>query len=111
MPAVEKRCTNCQALVGKGRLHNCSKKDMQDNLHKLVKSKSLKSKEKIGSKIIKDIFMAKDVSRKGGTVFLTTGGPQKLPVSLSINVNKVRFSHDNLRRLQVVMGQSDRGIK
>ena len=104
MPALEKRCTNCQALVGKGRLHNCSKKDMQDNLHKLVKSKSLKSKEKIGSKIIKDIFMAKDVSRKGGTVFLTTGGPQKLPVSLSINVNKVRFSHDNLRRLQVVMG-------
>ena len=111
MPPVEKRCTSCQALVGKGRLHKCTKKDMQDNLHKMVRGKSLKSKEKIGSKIIKDLFDAKDSSKKGGTVLLATGGPLKLPISLSIRINKVRFSHENLRRLQVVMGQSDRGIK
>ena len=76
-----------------------------------MKSRSLKSKEKIGGKVIKGIFDDKNVSRRGGTVLLTTGGAAKLPVSLSIKVNKVRFSHENLRKLQVIKGQSDRGVK
>ena len=83
---------------------------MQENLHKLVKSKSLKSKEKIASNVIKHIFDDKGVNRRGGTVLLSTGG-EKLPVSLSIKMNRVRFSHENLKRLQVVQGSSDRGIK
>ena len=83
---------------------------MQDNLHKLVKQKSLKSKEKIGGKVLKNRFHEKVVSTRGGTVALTTGG-NKLPVTLSLKVNKPRFSHENLRRLQVVKGDSDRGIK
>ena len=110
-PPVENRCSNCHALVGKGRTHRCTKVGAQDNLHKLVKNKSLKSKEKIGAKVIKGIFDDKNVTRRGGTVMLATGGSSKLPVSLSIKMNKVRFSHENLRKLQVVMGQSDRGIK
>ena len=69
------------------------------------------SKEKIGGKVIKEIFDEQNMTRRGGTVMLATGGSAKLPVSLCIKVNKVRFSHENLRRLQVVMGQSDRGIK
>ena len=77
----------------------------------IIKSKSLKSNEKIGGKVIKGIFDDKNVTRRGGTVMLATGGPDKLPVSLSINMNKIRFSHENLRKMQVVMGQSDRGIK
>ena len=108
---MENRCSNCHGIIGRGRLHKCTKAAGQDNLHKLVKNKSLKSKEKIGGKVIKDIFDEKHVSRRGGTVMLATGGSAKLPVSLSINMNKVRFSHENLRKLQVVMGQSDRGIK
>lgn len=110
-PPVENRCSSCHGLVGRGRLNKCTKTAGQDNLHKLVKNKSLKSKEKIGGKVIKEIFDEKNVTRRGGTVMLATGGSAKLPVSLCIKVNKVRFSHENLRRLQVVMGQSDRGIK
>ena len=83
----------------------------QDNLHKIIKSKSMKSKEKIGGKVIKGIFDDNNVTRRGGTIMLATGGPAKLLVSLSININKVRFSHENLRKMQVVMGQSDRRIK
>ena len=48
--AAESRCVNCYAVVGKGRTHKCTKTKMQDNLHNIVKSKSLKSKEKIGEK-------------------------------------------------------------
>ena len=78
--------------------------------HNIVKSKSLKSKEKIGGKVLKTIFEEKDVSSRGGTVLLATGG-KKLPVTLSLRFNKPRFSHEHLRRLQVIKGDSDRGIK
>ena len=83
---------------------------MQKNLHQLVKQKSLKSKEKIGGKIVKNIFDDKGVSQAGGTVLLCTGG-KKLPLSLRIKVNKIRFTHENLKRLQVIRSSSDRGIK
>ena len=108
--SVEPRCAQCHAVVGKGRTHKCTKVNMQDNLHKLVKQKSLKSKEKIGGKVLKNIFQEKVVSTRGGTVSLSTGG-NKLPVTLSLKLNKPRFSHENLRRLQVIKGDSDRGIK
>lgn len=108
-PNIEKRCSFCSAVVGKGRTHKCTKKNMQDNLHKIVKNKSLKSKEKIGSKIIKTLFDDKGGNRRGGTVILSTGG-KPLPVSLSCKVNKARFTHEDLKRLQVVHGTSDRGI-
>ena len=78
---------------------------MQDNLHKLVKSKSMKSKEKIGANVLKNIFEDKVVSARGGTVLLSIGG-SKLPVTLRLKLNKSRFSHENLRRLQVVKGDS-----
>ena len=109
-PTVESRCAKCHAVVGKGRSHKCTKMYMQDNLHKLVKQRSLKSKEKLGGKILKNIFEEKGVTPRGGTVLLSTGG-RKMPVSLRIKVNKARFSHENLRRLQVVKWDSDRGIK
>ena len=41
---------------------------MQENLHKIVKQKSLKSKEKIASNVIKNIFDTKGVNKRGGTV-------------------------------------------
>ena len=107
---TETRCTVCSSVVGKGRTHKCSKQQMQDNLHRLVAQKSLKSKEKIASNVIKHIFDDKGVSRRGGTVLLSTGG-EKLPVSLSLKMNRVRFSHENLKRLQVVQGSSDRVIR
>ena len=109
-PPAERRCTLCSSVVGKGRTHKCTKQQMRENLHKLVAQKSMKSKEKIASNVIKHIFEDKGVNKRGGTVLLSTGG-DKLPVTLSFKVNKVRFSHENLKRLQVVQGSSDRGIK
>ena len=43
-------------------------------------------------------------------MLLATGG-KKLPVTLSLRFNKPRFSHEHLRRLQVIKGDSDRAIK
>ena len=60
--------------------------------------------------MLKNIFDEKLVTRRGGTVFLSTGA-KKLPVTLSLKLIKPRFSLENLRRLPVVKGDSDRGIK
>ena len=70
---VTSRCTSCRSIVGKGKSHKCTKTKNQDNLHKLVKQSSLKSKEKVGSNILKTIFEEKITSTRGGTVQLTTG--------------------------------------
>ena len=70
----------------------------------------MKSKEKIGGKILKSIFEDNGENKRGKTILLTTGG-KKLSVSLSIKVNKPRFTHEHLRRLQVIKGDSDRGVK
>ena len=107
---METRCSLCSAVVGKGKTHKCTKVNMQDNLHQLVKQTSLKSKEKIGGQIIKNIFNEKGASQTGVTVMLCTAG-KKLPVSLRIKVNKVRFTHENLKRLQMIHSSSDRGIR
>ena len=72
-PGVESRCSQCHSVVGKGRTHKCSKSKMQDNLHKLVKQMSLKSKEKIGGKVLKSIFEDKKAAARVGTILLATG--------------------------------------
>ena len=59
---------------------------------------------------MKNIFHEKDVTVRCGTVALSTGG-KKLPVTLSMKINKPRFTHENLRRLQVIKGDSDRGLE
>ena len=109
-PPVESRCTACNSVIGKGRSHKCTKQEMRKNLHNIVKKKSIKTKEKIGAKIIKEIFDDKKVNRRGGTVLLSTGG-RKLPVTLSMKPNKRRFSHEHLKRLQVILGKSDLAIR
>ena len=108
--AVEKRCSKCSSVVGKGRTHKCTKAKMQENLHKIVKQKSFRSKQQIGGKIIKSIFDDEGVSKQGGTVMLATGG-KKLPVSLSMKFNKVKFTHKDLKHLQGIHGNSDQAIK
>jgi hypothetical protein len=62
---VESRCALCHSVVGKGRSHKCSKIQMQENLHKLVIQKSMKSKEKIGGKVLKNIFDVKTSDKEG----------------------------------------------
>ena len=86
--SVQKRWKECFAVIGKGRVHNCTKKVMQENIHQIVINKSLNSKEKITGIIIKDIFDDKMISKKGGTVQLKTGGPTKLSITLGIKIKK-----------------------
>ena len=110
LKSVEKRCAFCSALIGKGRSHKCTKTAKQDNLHNLVGRSSPKTRQKVGSKIIKSIFDNEGVNPNGGTILLSTSG-RKLPVSLSLKINKTRFSHVNLKRLQVLHSISDRALK
>ena len=71
---------------------------------------SPKTKQKVGSKLIKSLFDDEGVNPSGGTLLLSTGG-RKLPVSLSLKMNKTRFSHVNLKRLLVLHSSSDGAIK
>ena len=46
---------------------------MENNLQDIVQQSSLISQEKIGSKILKNIFEEKEISTNGGTTEITTG--------------------------------------
>ena len=73
IPPVENRCSKCFSKVGQGLLHACSRTNMENNLQDIVQQSSLISQEKIGSKILKNIFEEKEISTNGGTTEITTG--------------------------------------
>ena len=103
-------CSKCRTLLGKGVSHICSKVQKQENILKIVRSSSRKSKSKVTSKILKGICSDDGVSTSGGTVSLSTGGTL-LQVQVGkprITAKVPRFSHESLKRLQTVHNFSDR---
>ena len=48
--------------MGRGWLHKSNKNTGQDNLHKMVTNKSLKSKEMICGNVTKEIFDVRNVT-------------------------------------------------
>ena len=75
----------------------------------MVRKSSQKSKERVLSSQLKEVFAEKGVSTRGGTTKLTTGGT---PIHATLGKSKAKptpkFSNESLTKLQLKMNVSDR---
>ena len=102
-------CSFCNSQWGSGIKHQCNRTAKRSNLEELIRNSSNKSRERVLSSQLKEIFEVKGVSTKGGTVSLSTGGT---PILASLGKIRqkpdIKFSNETLNRLQNSIGASDR---
>ena len=107
-------CVICLSRFGKGISHVCTKSKKIENMARLIRSNSEKSKEQIVSSQLKDIFESQNIEKKGGTVSLSTRGTP-IQATLGSNYNertpKNVFTNDSLSKLQVKLSLSDNKMK
>ena len=105
-------CKECQTPWGKGKTHVCNKQTKRKNKEELVRNSSEKTKQRIVSSQLKEIFEQAGASTRGGEVKLSTGG-KPISVSLGKSNNKpsTYFSNESLNRLQLKMGATDNKMK
>ena len=74
-----------------------------------MRKSSQKSKERVLSSQLKEVFSNKGISTRGGTTTLTTGGT---PIQATLGKVKAKpppkFSNESLTKLQLKMNTSDR---
>ena len=105
-------CKLCLSSWGPGQQHVCTRKVKRNNMEELVRNTSRKSKERIVSSQLKEVFEDHGITTKGGTVSLITGGTGLL-ATLGLQIKKPcpRFSNVSLTKLQIKMGSSDKKMK
>ena len=106
-------CSKCFCVKGRGINHVCSKVQKQSNLSELTRSSSEKTRSKVTAILIKDMCTDSGVSLRGGNIGLKTEGTS-LPVQIGrprATPKQARFSHENLKRLQVANDFSDKAVK
>ena len=115
VPETMKVCAKCWSEIGRGKNHICSKSSKQQNLTMRVRQSSVNSKEKVVCNSLKNIANEQNVSTRGGSVTLQSGGPNKL----SVKVGKSRvedrqqdriLDHKLFFSLQAQLNCSDAGI-
>jgi hypothetical protein len=89
--------------------HFCTKASKRANLEKIVKNNSRKTKARVTSNIVKNIFEERSVDKRGGTVDLETGG-KPLSVTLGCNTKPRRFDVASMMKLQTVCHLSDKTV-
>ena len=102
-------CDRCFG-VKTGPTHICVKSNKSQNIVKMVRQTSDKSKAKVVSATLKTICEEQGISTRGGRLQLQTGS-KSLPVQVGTPKNhpkKARFSYNNLKRLQAQNNLSDR---
>lgn len=108
-PVALQVCSFCNSKLGPGMKHQCNRTAKRSNLEDLVRSSSSKSRERVLSSQLKEVFVVQGVSTKGGTVSLSTGGA---PIQATLGKIKqkpdIKFSNETLKRLQISLGASDR---
>ena len=105
-------CSKCFSALGKGKHHICSKTTKQKNVTGILKNSSFKSRGKVASSALKLIAADQGVPTRGGIVNLPTGS-NVIPVKMGtekIKPKEAKFSHENLKRLQVENNLSDRAL-
>ena len=111
-PELIKLCRLCFNPWGPGKTHECNRESKRDNVEEMVRKTSKRSKERLLSSQLKDVFQDQGASTSGGTVRLTTGGT---PISASLGQAQPKpgpkFSNEALNRLQLKMGTSDDRMK
>ena len=113
-PAVLKQCQVCLSYLGKGWKHKCDKSTKRNNLEGIVKASSKKSKTRIVSTGLKQVFSDAEVSTKGGTLELATKG-RPLTVNLGTRDDRAppkgpKWDLDSLIKLQSKTSLSDRNL-
>ena len=117
-PGHSKRCDKCGSLIGKGRSHKCSKSVTRANTLGIIRTMSLKSKERTTRDALVDIFEDKGVKRSprsGARTTLYTGG-RKVNIQYGSSpakgaVKKRKFTRESLQKLQLTLNLSDRQLK
>ena len=107
--AVRKQCQLCYSYIGRGLHHFCTKASKRANLEKIVKNSSRKTKARVTSNIVKNIFEERSVDKRGGTVDLETGG-KPLSVTLGCKTKPRRFDVASMMKLQTVCHLSDKTV-
>ena len=81
-------------------------------MEEVVRQSSRRSKEKVLSSQLKEVFQEQGISTRGGTAKLATGGT---PLTATLGKPKQKpapkFSNDSLNKLQLKMGASDKNMK
>ena len=102
-------CSVCNCPYGLGHKHQCSRTAKREALEELIRNTSKKSRERVLSSQLKEVFQDQGVSSKGGSVHLATGGT---PIQASLGKIKQkpppRFSNTTMNRLQTRIGASDK---
>ena len=116
-PGTTKRCDLCGSIVGKGRSHKCNKVTARTNTLGLIRTMSLKSKERTTRDALMTIFEEKGVTKSpksGSKTTLATGGRRVNIVyggsPAKNDVKKRNWTKDSLMKLQSALNLSDRNI-
>ena len=93
-------CSACLSTMAPRVPHQCSRGSKVENLQNLVRESSCRTKEKVITSQLKEVFEEKEISTAGGTVMLSTGGT---PIQATFGNVKSRdprkFSPRGLNRL------------
>ena len=101
-------CSICLSSWGPGQSHVCTRKTKADNMEDLVRSSSDRTREKVISSQLKEVFHAKGIPTRGGTVKLATGShPLSATLGAPVVKPQPKFTNEALNRLQLKMGASD----
>ena len=106
-------CSKCWCIKGRGIPHVCTKGQKQANISELAKSSSAKTRGRVTSNILKDLCADGGVSLRGGDINLPTA-TKSLVVKVGkskVTPKQPKFSHENLKRLQVANNFSDKAVK
>ena len=102
-------CNLCMSAWWPGQKHDCSRQGKRINVEAIVRNTIRKSKERVISSQLKEVFEEKGVSTRGGSTALTTGGTPIIAMLGKTNLKPVpKFSNESLTQLQLKMGNSDR---
>ena len=101
VPTVIKICTLCRSEIGSGKPHTCNKTSFRVNTLKYVKQKSVNTRGRLTSDLVKDQFEEQGATRRGGTVALPGGGPSKVKLTMGAQaaglfMKPKSFSHQNI---------------
>ena len=92
-------CKLCFSTWAVGQPHECTRKSKRENVEELVRKTSMKSKERIISSQLKEVFEDKGISSKGGTAKLTTGGtPLQATLGKPKSKPAPKFTNESLSR-------------
>ena len=109
--AILKQCQKCYSYIGKGWEHKCDKNTKRANLEKLVKSSSKKSKTRMVTSGLKQVFHQAGVSTRGGTLGLSTRGkPLTVNLGTKATIKSPKWDLESLIKLQTKANLSDRTL-